>query len=380
LVRRELQADGEPRFAMLETIREFARERLAARGREDELRDRLAAYCLALTEQAGSAGSFGGVSWRAAEMHRIARELDNLRAALDWLEYRDPGRALRLMAAIGLFWNFHWRNAEGRARLAAVLAASGASRRTPAGARALVELAHLDMLLGDLDAAYPLLCEAVAIQREIHDLRGIGQSYWLLGRLALRRRETAPLGAALIEHGLAIARAIDNHADISVGLISLGQALRIAGDPAGARACWEECRQYGRDRQRRLQGSTAVLSHLAGLAVDGGDLATARQLIEETFASPSEIGGVFAIARALELAAAVAASLGNVAPANRALRLAGAAARLREEGAVPLTWYQEEELERWLAPARELLGARANDAWAAGRRLTLDQAIAEALD
>jgi non-specific serine/threonine protein kinase len=377
LVRRELQADGEPRFAMLETIREFASEQLTSRGHEGRVRDRHAEYYLAFTERSRP---FDGTPQRALGLGRINRELDNLRTALDWLVVRDPERAMRLLAAVGPFWVFHGPQAERWERLTAAVSASGPSHQTLARAQALVDLSGLDMRGGDLDSASPQLYEALAIQREVHDLRGVGRSYWMLGRIALRRRATAPEGAALIEHGLAIARAVGDKQTMTRGLTSLGQALRIAGDPAGARACWEECcDQCDRDIEGRGPDLAPALCHLAGLAVDEGDLAKARGLVDEVFGAEGPVGPAFEIARSLEVAAALAASLGTVDTAERALRLEGAAAALREAKRRPLTWYQEEEVERWLAPAHERLGEGASAAWAAGRRLSPEQAIAEAL-
>jgi hypothetical protein len=236
------------------------------------------------------------------------------------------------------------------------------------------------MMSGDLDAAWPLLHEALPIQRELHDLQAVGRSYWTLGRIALRRRETAAIGTSLVEHGLAIARAVGDRPTIHHGLLSLGQAQRIAGNPDGARAAWEECLARHDGEYRSLgEDSVPLLCQLAGLAVDDGDSAAAEPLVEQALGIAREMDNAFSVSRAIELAAAIAAASGVPDAAGRALRLAAAAAAFREASGVPLTWYQDEEVQRWLAPAWALLGDAAAAAWAAGRRLMPRDAIAEAL-
>src|SRR5262249_47555497 len=136
LLRRIDGASDEPRFALPETIREYALERLANSGAEVDTRDCHAAYFLALAEAAEpQLSGRGQAEWLA----RLEREHDNLRAALRWLvEHGDPEIGLRLCAALWRFWYMHGHLTEGRERLAELLALSDASAvsEAPAAVRA----------------------------------------------------------------------------------------------------------------------------------------------------------------------------------------------------------------------------------------------------
>jgi len=101
LLQQEEQAAGAPRFGMLETIREYAREQLAAAGEEERTRQRHAAYCLSLAEQAEPALTGRD---QAVWMARLEAEHDDMRAALHWCRAHDPGRWVRLALALGWFW------------------------------------------------------------------------------------------------------------------------------------------------------------------------------------------------------------------------------------------------------------------------------------
>ena len=121
LVRR----DGE-RYAMLETIRGYALDRLDLSGEEPTLRDRHAAFF----ERLAAAAHAGPVSRRAARADELEREHDNLRAALDYLRFKDPRRLLRMAGQLGWFWHAHSHLAEGRRRMAEALAGLRNATRT----------------------------------------------------------------------------------------------------------------------------------------------------------------------------------------------------------------------------------------------------------
>lgn len=377
LVQRDPPVDGQPRFMMLETIREFARERLAARGQEVALLGRHADYFLGFAEHAATFRSTPHVGlWQ----RRVAHEFDNLRSAIDWLETRDAERELRLATALGHFWYLRGLYGEGCERLEAALAASGSALRTRARARALDALAELRTLHGDLDTAVPLVHEAIAIYRELCDLQALGRGYWLLARIAARRPETNPVAVALFEHSIAIGRAVGDQAGVALGLNQLGRALWAAGVPARARERWQESLATFRSIQFGGIGLASCLCNLARVAADQGELFEAQRLLAESFAISRELDYAPTICHALEVSAALAAAEGTADSAERALRLAGASQALQEIMGAVSDWLWPVELQQSLAPARAMLGAlAAAAAWAAGQDLSAQQAIAEAL-
>ena len=140
---------------MLETIREFAAEQLAASGQAERIARRHLAYYLAFAEDVDERRKVGDY-----ELGRIEQERDNLRSAFDTAIALDPEQALELAARLGLYWNRRGLYREGRQRLAAALAAAPAARAS-ARARALSEAGNLALWQADLDAAEQLGREAL---------------------------------------------------------------------------------------------------------------------------------------------------------------------------------------------------------------------------
>ncbi len=167
LLRQEVGPDEEPRFAMLETIREFGLERLAARGEEAAIQNAHAAYFLALVEQAESAllgpEQMAWLTWLDAAH-------DNLRAALDWCLASDAEAGLRLAGALSLFWQVRGYLLEGRRWLEALLAQ--APQRAALRAKALHAAGQLARHQADIASGISLCEESLAIYRELGDKRG----------------------------------------------------------------------------------------------------------------------------------------------------------------------------------------------------------------
>jgi predicted ATPase len=374
LVRSGPLIDGVRRFTMLETIREFARERLEARGEAHEVRERHARYFVSFAEQTAEL-------WQTPQvvlaLDRVAVEIDNLRSAMDWLASRDPDMSLRLTGALGRFWYLRGSSAEGCERLAAALATGGPTNDRSARARALGALGELHQQLGKLDASWHLISEALSLHREIYDLPAAARCYWALGRVALRRRETATRAAALYEDGLAIARAVEDRQLIGVILTSLGIAMRISGKLARAQAYWEQARSEFLGFGLRGRGLASCLAGLAALALDRREIAAARLLVDESLEIGEEQGDALVMGRALEVHAGLVATMGGLHAAENALQVAGAAAVLRESRGVPSTWYEKDDLQRWLTGARALLPPEdAAAAWDTGQRLSFEEVLA----
>jgi predicted ATPase/DNA-binding SARP family transcriptional activator len=401
----------EVRYRLLETIRQYGQERLQGSEEADALRDRHRDWYLALAEQAEPElrGPAQG-EW----LTRLEEEHDNLRAVLAWCTQRREGEAgLRLGGAVWRFWEVRGYLAEGRERLAEALAARGAD--TAARAKALNGAGALARSQGDFIAARSLGEESLRICRELGDQQGIALSLNNLGivakdqgdyegaralyeeSLAIRRRlgdqhgiaaslynlgdvarvQVGYEGArALYEESLAISRQLGDQRGISLALRNLGNVAKHQGDYEGARALHEESlaisRQLGDQR-----GIASSLNHLVLVAHYQGDYGGARALYEESLAICRQLGDQLITACSLEGLVAVAAAQGQP---ERAARLFGAAKALREEIGVPLLPSDRTDYDRDVAAARAALGEEAfTAAWAEGRAMSLNQAIAYAL-
>ncbi|HUS17830.1 MAG TPA: tetratricopeptide repeat protein, partial [Chloroflexia bacterium] len=274
--------DGEVRYTCLETIRQYAREKLAATDEASHVRAQHRAWCVALAEEAEEQlRGPNQAHWRQV----LEREHDNLRAALEW-DQADPDggeSGLRLAGALWRFWLLHDHWSEGRGWLEAALARAG----PPSAARAKA-LFGLGSLLTDSTAAQALLEQSVALWRRLGDRRGLA---FALDGLAEEARLQGNLGQAraLAEECLAIFRALDDDRGIASGLYQLGRAAHAQGQFAEARALFAET-----VRLLRALGDQIALSgalHQWGrTALAAGDYTGARALFEETLALNRALG------------------------------------------------------------------------------------------
>ena len=412
---------GEPRFVMLETIREYGLERLSESGEEPLTRRAHAAYFLVLAEDVASerAGGIGtaqgpplnleGSAW----LDRFEVEHDNLRAALGWLIASGEAEwGLRLGAAMFHFWEEREHFTEGRDRLAQLLALLGARRRTRLRARALFAAG---VLAGDVESAKAFHEEGRDISRELGDRKGVAVA---LNALAVGSQREGDLAASqsLFEESLALWRELDDRVALVRALSNLANVATLQGRFEAARSFFEECLAISRllnDRAgmawasnqqgdvAREQGDAAAarslyerslamfreigdrwgvagsLADLGNLARDQGDSATAHRLYSESMEVFRGLDHKRGIARLLECFAASAAAQSQPA---RALRLAGAAAALRRTvGAAPAP-AEQARLEKSLEPARDALtDAASAAAWMEGWTAPLESAIREAV-
>jgi non-specific serine/threonine protein kinase len=378
LLRQTAPAGAEPRFGMLETIRAYALERLEACGEAAALRRAHAAYFLALAEAAGPR-AYGPLD--LASLERLEREHDNLRQALRWLqEQGDAEGFVRLAGAMYRFWWPRGYLSEGRAWLAAALAQS-AGLRAPeqagaqvkrARARALNGAGVLARAQGDYSAARACFEEALAALREVGDQPGIAIGLTNAASAAILQGDNAT-AAPLLEESLATSQALGDAWGTAAALMWMVNDLLSRGEYDRARPLCEQCLALGRQlEERRI--ITVSLNYLAVLAVDAGEHAAARGLCREALATAQEFGDTWGIAQALESLACLAAARAQPA---LALRLAAAAGTIRETLGTPLWTPDAALLQRGLAPARQALSPTAQAAaWAEGRAMTLEQAIA----
>jgi non-specific serine/threonine protein kinase len=406
---------AEARYRLLETIRQYAFERLVEAGEAAAVRDRHLAWCLALAERAEpELSGHQQLDW----LDRLETEHDNLRAALDWAQAsRDTERALRLAAALGPFWSLRGYATEGRERLIALVGPAGDAPVGPLAprAKALNWASLLTQGGGDYRRAVPLAEAGLAASRALGEPRVLARALWGLGWLRGRLQDHAG-GRALLEESVAVARAADDRWATAAALRWLGSFVHMElGEFAAARPMHEEALLLGRqagdrnvvswaleylgvaeyflgdlDRAERLleeslgccrdlgeeAGVARNLRNLARVALARGDMAAARELLARSTATFQRVGWLVFIPYVLEGFAGVAARAGQPA---RSLRLAGAAEALRESTGSRVPAGEQFELDGWLAPARRALGDRAAAAWAEGRAMTRDQAVADAL-
>jgi predicted ATPase/DNA-binding SARP family transcriptional activator len=307
------EAAGEMRFRMLETVREYAWERLGQSGEALALRRRHRDYFLALAEETRPR-LLGAEQNRWLE--RLESEHDNLRAALEYCredaEGGEPG--LRLTAALDIFWDQRGYFAEARAQYLAALAHPGAQARTRARAASLCGAGVLCENLSDFHTARAVVEEALAIARELGDEAAAANAMGALGTI-LRNMGEDEAARRLFEEVLAIHRARGN-TGVTAGIVThLGLLATKAGDLARAGALFEEALSIVRGLGNRW-GIAASLIHTGHHRRRLGDLAGARACFEESLGIRREMGNPWGIAAALLGLATVAREEGRDADAR----------------------------------------------------------------
>jgi tetratricopeptide (TPR) repeat protein len=395
--------EEEDRYRLLETVRQYARDRLLEAAEAAEVRGRHRDWFLALAEQ-------------ESQRDRFEEEHDNLRAALAWCKEGSEAEAgLRLGVALWLFWSDRGYWTEAREHLAELLALPESGGRTAMRAKALSlagqlaqqqgeygvaqtlheqavaiwlelgdkrgiagargYLAWVAQQQGEYETARVLLEETLAIQRELGDQRGIAGQLSALGWAAAQRGDYEE-ARTLLEEGLAIHRELGERYLIGLSLGWLGGVARGLGNYEEAQALLEECLAIHRPI-RNKRATSGFLWIQAGVTYDQGKYGDARRLYEESLAISWELGYMETILGDLEGLAAVALAQGK---SKRAARLLGAAKRQRDASGPAASAAARADSERSVATARAALGEEAfATAWAEGRALSLEEAVAFAL-
>ena len=411
LLRQEEGPEEEPRFVMLETIHEYAREKLDESGEAEEIGRAHAEYFLALAEEAELTGME-----QARWMERLEGEHDNLRVALSWsLEGEDPELGLRLAGALSHFWFVRGYWSEGRGWLEEAL--DGNTGALPeARAKALRVLASLAVEQGDFERGGTSAREALTLYRGLGDQKGVADSLCELGWASLYQGDYER-AEALYEEGLAAARQSNDAWSIGFALNALSALISDRGDYERAEALWEESLALGRkvgDRQRvravlinmghvtsargdferagalleeglamsreskDLYTNTTALLGLGIVETRRGDHGRAKMLLEEGLVLSRKLGSMVNAAEILETLAEMAGALGY---GTRAARLWGAADTLREVTGSPWAPLERRLHEPYLAAVRSGVDeADWRAAWEEGRAMTLEDAIAYALE
>jgi non-specific serine/threonine protein kinase len=410
---------------MLETIQEYAREKLEESGEGAQIRRLHALYFLEFAKQAEAhLASVEQTEW----IDYLDADLDNLRAVLRWSQSTegDPDLGLRLAVALGRFWNTRSYVQEGREWLSVTLSRVDTRERTSTLGKALMWAGWLAYFQSEYGEARELLEGALAIFREQGDKQDIAYTLDGLGEIAYYEGDFA-LAITYFEEWLAISRELDDKEAVTAeALLFLGYAewhlvergdydlpntrlnealalLRQAG--SGYRLA-EALRMVGEIRVRQgdydqanllLQeslgisqeqghkwGIAASLGTLGWLALCQGDCGRATQLLRESISIRQEIGDKGGIAWCLEWLAVTTISEreieGQTEQAARAARLFGAAQILRRNMGAITDPADRPEFERNIELLRVRLPGEAFDnTWQEGRAMSMEQAITYAL-
>jgi tetratricopeptide (TPR) repeat protein len=390
LLRQLEAADGEPRFSMLETIRDYATERLIESDEYEPLREAHAHYFLTLAEQAEP--ELTGPN-QADWLERLEGEHDNLRAALGWAREQNAAEtALRLAGALWRFWYTRGYLSEGRRWLDQALAmvenglpvlhaeaAAGQPddkqiQKTSMAvrAKALTGAGGLAYAQGDYAPAQTCYEASLALFRELGDRRGVASSTNVLGVLA-EILEDSTRAHSLYQDALALFRELGDRVNVARILNNLGAAAHDRGDSAQAQAFYEESLALRKALGDKM-GIAKSLFNLGEEAQSQGKSVEAIGRYVESLALRAELGDKEGIAYCLEGLADVAGSRGQP---KRAARLWGAAAALRTQIGAPLPPLERAQYEHALTATRTQFQAF-DAAFLSGQSMTLEQLIAEA--
>jgi predicted ATPase/transcriptional regulator with XRE-family HTH domain len=405
-------SEGEPRFRLLQLLREYGWEQLVAHSEASLLRSRHADYYRALAEQA------------APEMHgpnqrpwlaRLAQEHPNLRAALTWArETQAIDCGLRMGSALYWFWQLYGHAGEGRAWLGHFLSLQRPSETVGDNALradALTSAGHLAWVQGDHEAATALLAEgleryreqtnmpgvaqvlnnqgmiadeqgdyaravalfeaSLALWRELRDVTKIGSLLTNLACVAFRQERYAQ-AISLFEEGLALHRAAQDQWSVAVTLCNLGEAMRMEGHLTAAALLIEEGLEVHRALGDRGEIAYALVN-LADVMREQGDLERAAMRNHEALVIAREVGAPFAVVGALDSMAEIAYSQGRSALATQVFALTTI---LRETHHMPRSGRHAKLCATRINALHATLGEKAfTAAWVQGQNQSVDEAI-----
>jgi predicted ATPase/class 3 adenylate cyclase len=369
LLRQEAGPDGEPHFKMLETIREYALERIDMSGEAATLQYRHATYFLHLAEQAEPE------LYRAEQrawLERLETEHDNLRAALAWSQNApsDADVGLRLVAALWVFWWKHGYISEGRDWLAGALERAPTTVLIAARTKALHGAGSLALYQNEFGPAATLLEQSLTLYQEIGDKRGSAWAISDLGHVAFYQGDLECASTRYAET-LALSRELGDTFNSAWALNHLGCVALRQGDLDKAHSLLMESLSLFRT-MRHTAAIATVLNHLGGVALRQGDLDKAHSLLMESLALFQGLGQKRNIALCLASMARVA--IMERQPAQAARLLGAVEGLLTDIGAI-LPPADRADYDRDAVAVRAQLDpATFASAWEAGRAMPLEQA------
>jgi len=378
------------------------------------VRERHRAWCIGLAEQALRAYWWGVniVQW----LTLLEREQANFRAALHYsLQRGEAELGMQLAAGLWVLWGFRGSWSEGRDWIARLLALPEATRARAPRADALGAAGQMAFQQGEFATARGLLTEALQLQRQVGDARGLAMTATHAGLVARARGEFA-LARELHQEAVAASRDCGNRRYEAVSLAAVAHTVYLQGDLVVARSLAEEslaivrslakprgilaldvaiphyvlgrvalcCGQPAVAREHLeatvavwhatgdLRSTVGALVGLANVALLERKPSQARELLTSALALSEDLGSRVGVAYTLEGFAMLDASEGEYVPA---MQLAGAAYSLRSSMQHPISPAEEAVLERSLEAARNALGDLAEAAWLTGRKAELEDAV-----
>jgi predicted ATPase/class 3 adenylate cyclase len=411
LLRQVEGPNGEPRFVMLETVHEYAREKLEESGEAEDVKRAHAEYFLALAEEADvELKGPDQLEW----LDRLEAEHDNMRTALGWaLESGETELALRLAGSLWWFWLVRGHLSEGRRWLEEALAKDGRAAIS-VHAKALTGAGRLASEQGDLERATALLEESVRLFRGLGDEGGLADAVDNLG-IAAAYQGNLEQATTFFEESLSLFRKAGDRWGVAEALNNLGatavhlngpdrvvplheEALRLRrelGDKRGimmshgnlgvaaseeydyecAKAHHEETLRMARELKDRYFIASA-LGNLGEDAYNQDDLERAESLLAESLVLSHELGDMRLIHGVLGNLASIAGSRGNAA---RAVRLFGAAKAILEGTGMHLADLENPSFGEHLRAARSQMNEEAwKKAWEEGRAMTVEETVSYA--
>jgi len=367
---RRLPDFEEPRLLMLQTIRDFALERLEESGEAATIRDRHAdAYCELAAAAAPNVFGKDQRLW----LDRLERDHDNFRAALDWcVSQGDAERAMRLAATFWRFWQMRGHLHEGRARLETILGLPGRSDEKESRIHALEAAGGIAYWQGDMDASQRFYDECVALLRGGPDRKALANALYNAAFPRLVDRRDMEHSYEILMEGLAIFRELGDEVGISNCQWASGNYLYFIGRLEEGVPALDEAIRLFRKRGDRF-GLGWALHTRALAAIKQGDLPLARSHVMDALQLFTDAGDISGKVLLLDDAADVAHAEGQ---RLKAFRLAAAAkAHQQASGAGLGTILNSEENRAWhdeMTPEEKL-------AWQEGEAMTIEQAVALAL-
>ncbi|HEX4781562.1 MAG TPA: tetratricopeptide repeat protein [Usitatibacter sp.] len=367
----DLDASGD-RYRLLDTVRQYAQELLAASGEEDGVRERHLAYYGELASKArqGIAGPDQG-SW----ISRMDEERENILSAHAWCDHAAHGAKLGLQLArdTKLYWINRGLLGQGHRVVADALARPGAHARDELRCRALFDAGQLAFFMGRYGEAQRYLEESLVVARALASTQRIAAALQPLGMSCLGQGNLAAARTHL-EEALELARSLGNKRDLAAAMNAMGALQRVQGSLDDAQRLYEDSvalfAEVGDHESRAI-----ALLNLAMVAIQRNSRDSARALLAEAIAISESVGLQRVGLCAIEACAGFSAACGDY---TRAARFYGVAEA--QNGSTGL--HRDPADEAFLAPlmekARAELAARYRTLEDSGRALAYGAAIAEA--
>ncbi|HYP39647.1 MAG TPA: tetratricopeptide repeat protein [Chloroflexia bacterium] len=411
LLRKETVGLG-VRYVMLETLREYALERLQASGEAQQVQHQHACYFLALAE--AIAPQLRGAN-QASSLIYFESEHSNFRAALRWAQREEPALGLRLAGTLWRFWHMRGYLHEGRGWLTALLASPAEGIESAVRATALHGAGVLAYNQSDYAVAQTLLAESLAIRRALGGPAEVAHILNDMGSISFEQG-AYPQAQTYYEESLALRRAVGDQWDIAVTLNNLGAVWAEQGNYEAARPLLEESLTIRR-ALKDSRGVALLLNNLGNMAAEQGTYGTARPLLDESLTVFRELGDRRGVTYTLNNLGRVALRQGDVQASCTycaeclhlladlgdkrrsaecletvaeaisiegheivAVRLWSAAALLRSTIGVPVAPSERPYHEAFITAVRAVVGEETwAAAWTAGQAMSFDQALTEAL-